>query len=190
MRLLLPAAAVLVPCAVLATTMSTWPVATTPPLMPGDEVSAERGHFIVVGGGPNGAGSACFSCHGLRGQGDAGGAFPRLAGIDVQYLARQMEDYASGTRPNAVMSPIAQALSRADRRAVSVYYAGLPAGGPTVGPATVADARSVQWGATLYAQGSAERGIQACANCHGPNGQGLNRMNPPIAGQPASYVEA
>ena len=57
-------------------------------------------------------------------------------------------------------------------------------------PRTAADARSVQWGATLYAQGSAERGIQACANCHGPNGQGLNRMNPPIAGQPASYVEA
>ena len=48
----------------------------------------------------------------------------------------------------------------------------------------------VQRGATLYAQGSAERGIQACANCHGPGGRGLNRVNPPIAGQPASYVEA
>lgn len=177
MRSLLPVA-LLVPFAALAATMSTRPVETTPPLMPGEEVSAARGHFIVVGGGPNGAGSACFSCHGSQGQGDAGGAFPRLAGIGAQYLARRMEDYASGTRPNAVMTPIAQALSRADRRSVALYYAGLPAGGPTVGPATVADARSVQWGATLYAQGSAERGIQACANCHGPNGQGLEPHEP------------
>ncbi|WP_375293366.1 c-type cytochrome [Siccirubricoccus sp. G192] len=47
-----------------------------------------------------------------------------------------------------------------------------------------------QQGATLYAQGSAERGVQACANCHGPGGQGLNPIYPSIAGQPASYVEA
>ena len=38
--------------------------------------TAERGHAIDVGGGPGGAGAACFSCHGLQGQGDAGAAFP------------------------------------------------------------------------------------------------------------------
>lgn len=47
----------------------------------------------------------------------------------------------------------------------------------------------IQRGATLYVQGSAARGIQACANCHGPGGQGLNRVYPSIAGQPLSYVE-
>ena len=57
-----------------------------------DQPSAERGHAIAVGGGPGGAGAACFSCHGLQGQGDGGAAFPRLAGLDAQYLARQMAD--------------------------------------------------------------------------------------------------
>lgn len=57
-----------------------------------ETVSSARGHLIVVGGGPGGAGAACFSCHGLQGDGDAGGAFPRLAGLDVHYLAKQMDD--------------------------------------------------------------------------------------------------
>jgi cytochrome c553 len=171
--------------------MSTWPVETTPPSRRGQEVSAARGHLIAVGGGPGGAGAACFSCHGLQGQGDAGGAFPRLAGLDARYLARQMEDYATGARPNAVMTPIARALGQADRLSVALYYAGLPTGAPRIRPAAAAaDARLVQWGATLYAQGSAERGIQACANCHGPGGRGVNQVYPAVAGQPASYIEA
>ena len=188
-RLLLPAAILLVPCAALAATMSTWPVETVPPLRRGEEVSPARGHLIAVGGGPGGAGAACFSCHGLQGQGDAGGAFPRLAGLDARYLARQMEDYASSARPNAVMSPISHALSQTDRQSAALYYAGLPAGAPGWRPAT-ADARLVQQGAVLYAQGSAERGFQACANCHGPGGRGLNPVYPAIAGQPASYLKA
>jgi len=169
--------------------MSTWPVETVAPFRPSEEVSAARGHLIAVGGGPGGAGAACFACHGLQGQGDAGGAFPRLAGLDVHYLARQMEDYASGARPNAAMSPIARALSPADRRSVALYYAELQADSPRVQVAAAAS-RLVQRGATLYAQGSAERGVQACANCHGPGGRGLNPAYPAIAGQPASYVAA
>ena len=63
------------------------------------------------------------------------------------------------------MTPIAQQLSPADHQSVALYYAGLPAKTPVM-PAAAVDGRLIQWGATLYAQGSAERGIQACANCH------------------------
>jgi len=154
-----------------------------------ETVSRARGHLIAVGGGPGGAGTACFSCHGLQGQGDAGGAFPRLAGLDAHYLARQMDDYTTGARSNAVMTPIAQQLSPADRQSVALYYAGLSVQAPLPGATAAADASLLQRGATLYAQGSAARGIQACANCHGPGGRGLNRVYPSIAGQPWSYVE-
>jgi cytochrome c553 len=154
-----------------------------------DQPSAGRGHAIAVGGGPGGAGAACFSCHGLQGQGDAGAAFPRLASLDAQYLAKQMADYASGLRPNAVMTPIAQQLDPADHQSVALYYAGLPAQASVI-PAAAIDGRLVQWGGILYAQGSADRGIPACANCHGPDGRGLSGLYPSIAGQPAAYVEA
>jgi cytochrome c553 len=154
-----------------------------------DRPSAERGQVIAMGGGPAGAGAACFSCHGLQGQGDTGGAFPRLAGLDAQYLAKQMADYASGTRPNPVMTPIAEQLSPTDHQSVGLYYAGLPAQA-AVAPASASEPGLVQWGGTLYAVGSAERGIPACANCHGPGGRGLNALYPSIAGQPAAYVDA
>jgi cytochrome c553 len=159
------------------------------PLSSLETPSVAQGQLIAVGGGPGGAGAACFSCHGLQGQGDAGGAFPRLAGLDAHYLAKQMEDYASGARPDGVMAPISQRLTQADRESVALYYAGLPPQAPQVGAAAGADASSIQRGATLYAQGSAEHGIQACANCHGPGGRGLNRVYPSIAGQPLSYIE-
>ena len=152
-----------------------------------ETASVAQGHLIAVGGGPGGAGAACFSCHGLQGQGDAGGAFPRLAGLDAHYLAKQMDDYVSGTRADGVMTPISQQLSQADRQSVALYYAGLSAQAPLSGAAS--DASLIQRGAILYAQGSAEHGIQACANCHGPGGRGLNRVYPSIAGQPVSYVE-
>jgi hypothetical protein len=47
--------------------------------------SVAHGQLIAVGGGPGGVGAACFSCHGLQGQGDAGGAFQRLAGLDAHF---------------------------------------------------------------------------------------------------------
>jgi cytochrome c553 len=151
--------------------------------------SVAHGQLIAVGGGPGGAGVACFSCHGLQGQGDAGGAFPRLAGLDAHYLAKQMDDYASGARSDAVMTPISQQLTQPDRQSVALYYAGLSAQAPPSGSAAASDASLIQRGAILYAQGSAAHGIQACANCHGPGGRGLNRVYPSIAGQPLPYVE-
>jgi cytochrome c553 len=88
-----------------------------------------------------------------------------------------------------MMTPISQQLTHADRQSVALYYAGLSAQAPQVASAATADASLIQRGATLYAQGSAEHGIQACANCHGPGGRGLSRVYPSIAGQPMPYVE-
>ena len=153
-----------------------------------ETASVAQGQLIAVGGGPGGAGAACFSCQGLQGQGDAGAAFPRLAGLDAHYLAKQLDDYASGARADAVMTPISQQLAQADRQSVALYCAGLSPQVPQVG-APGADASLIQRGATLYAQGSAEHGIQACANCHGPSGRGLSCVYRSIAGQPPSYAE-
>jgi cytochrome c553 len=90
--------------------------------------SGPRGHLIAVGGGPGGAGTACFSCHGLQGQGDAGGAFPRLVGLDAHYLAKQLDDYASRGRSDPVMTPISQQLSPGEVMAVvqTAMLAGTP----------------------------------------------------------------
>ena len=66
----------------------------------------------------SGSGSiiACASCHGSDGGGQA--SFPRLAGMNAAYMLKQLGDFASGSRANAVMQPIAKALAPADRVAI------------------------------------------------------------------------
>ena len=42
------------------------------------------------------------------------------------YLQRQLDDFASGTRDNPVMKPVATALSEAKRKALAEYYSKMP----------------------------------------------------------------
>lgn len=147
-----------------------------------------RGRLIVMGGGPGGSGAACVTCHGATGGGDSSGAFPRLAQLPAWYMYKQLGDYAGETRPNPIMTPIAQQLSAADREAVSVFYA-LSQAEPQP-PQTRAETNALQWGAALNAVGSAERGIPGCANCHGAEGEGIAPSVPNLAGQHAAYIAA
>lgn len=145
-----------------------------------DRAFSATGEVIAMSGGAGGAANACFSCHGLKGQGD-GNAAPRLAGLDVGYLQKQMEDYASGLRQDDLMTRVSKALDQQSRRAVAAYYAGLPVpAAPTI-PSAPAPA--------VYSQGDPSRGVVACAACHGDQGQGTGRGgNPQIAGQPFAYT--
>lgn len=129
--------------------------------------------------------AACATCHGKDGGGQA--SFPRLAGMNASYLLKQLQDFAAGRRANAVMQPIAQALSPADRAAMARYYAALPV--PTTsadtGPPGAGDP-----GARLATRGRWSDGIPACVQCHGPGGVGVGEHFPAIAGQPAGYLAA
>lgn len=145
-----------------------------------DRAFTADGKIIAMSGGAGGAGNACFTCHGLDGQGD-GVAVPRLAGLDAGYLQKQMEDYASGIRPDDAMSRIARRLDAGDRRSVSAYYAALPA------PAS-ATASTAGPAPAIYLTGDPSRGIMACAACHGAMGQGGGGGNPQIAAQPWAYT--
>lgn len=134
------------------------------------------GELIAYGGGPGGARDACFTCHGLKGEGDA--ATPRLSGLNAGYLFKQLNDYAGERRNDGAMSPIAARLSEAERRAVAEYYAER---------AFEIDAARVP-PPPVYAEGSPERGVRACAECHGDEGEGAGLGNPAIAGQPREYT--
>lgn len=144
--------------------------------------SADRftvtGELIAFGGGDAGAQNACFTCHGLDGQGDGAGT-PRLAGLDVGYLQRQLDDYASGRRRHPEMGYIAARLGSPDRQRVSAYYAGLEFQ-PRPGPARPAP--------RLYVAGDPARGLPACAACHGLRGEGSGPANPALGAQPAAYL--
>lgn len=128
----------------------------------------------------------CQSCHGVDGAGQAAAGYPRLAGLDATYLRRQLDDFASGARDNPVMKPTATALSAAEREAMADYYGKLP---PPVVPSGRAPAGDGA-GALLATRGRWSKQVPACEQCHGPGGVGVGANFPPLAGQPAAYIEA
>lgn len=142
-----------------------------------------------------GAAPACQSCHGPAGEGIAQAGFPRLAGLGAAYLQRQLVAFADGTRVSDAMLPIAQALSDADRAAVSAYYAALP--GPAASAAALPSASasahaaapaSASVGAALATRGRWADKLPACDQCHGPGGRGVGPDFPALAGQSATYL--
>lgn len=136
----------------------------------GNPAFRATGEVIALSGGDGGARNACATCHSLKGEGD-GSTVPRLAGLDAGYLHRQLDDYANGRREHAQMRAIVRRLSGDDRARVAAYYAGLPATG-------------------LSLASTSEPYDRLCASCHGPLGEGKGPGNPPLAGQPASYITA
>jgi cytochrome c553 len=137
-----------------------------------------------------GAGSTapCISCHGPAGAGVAASDFPRIAGYSEYYLRKQLQDFHSGRRKQAVMQPMAYGLDDQQIADVSAYYASLPTP-PFPAPPPV-DAKVLAAGEALAERGDAERQIVACANCHGPLGIGLPPAIPSLAGQTSGYISA
>ena len=128
----------------------------------------------------------CQACHGARGEGMATVNAPSIAGQSAHYIQKQLRDFASGARENLIMGGIAKSLSSADRAKVAAYYASLPV--PPVarnaGPSATVAAR----GHELAVQGVEAKHVQACDNCHGPEGSGVAPSGPYLAGQMASYL--
>ena len=149
--------------------------------------SAADGEKIFTQGGSNPAATACASCHGPQAHGLGAAGFPALAGTSSVYLAKQLHDFRSGSRANAVMQPIAAALSEAEIAAVAATLAAMP--GPTVKPTSRADAVAGP-GAELALRGAWDRNIPECVACHGPGGEGMGTTFPPLAGQSPEYLAA
>ncbi len=156
------------------------------PLLAAPLRADDLGARIATQGAAPGA-VACATCHGQNGGGDEGGAFPRLAGLDAAYLARQLRAFQSGGRTNPVMAPMAQPLTEPEIAAVSAYYAALP-------PVTHARAPSEQsaaLGQELASVGDwGNRALPACGQCHAADGLGYGEVFPPLAGQVYSYLVA
>jgi cytochrome c553 len=148
----------------------------------GRQLDAKHGAVIVAQGTSAGA-PPCAQCHAFNGVSDASGAFPRLAGQSAYYLASQLQDFASGVRASAIMSPIAKALSPDDIADVTAYFAGVNA--PFL-PLKAPNPALVQRGEELAKAGGPDK--LHCDNCHGPGGSGEPPVIPYLAGQYAHYI--
>ncbi len=125
----------------------------------------------------------CIGCHGVGGN-SVVPAFPKLAGQNEDYLLKQLQDFKSGARVDAIMLSIVAPLSDADMANLAAYYA---AQKTTIG--TTKEGANIALGQSIYRGGKKASNVTACIACHGPQGKGIPSAGfPALASQHASYI--
>ena len=113
---------------------------------------------------------ACVACHQEDGNGRDNGAsadaWPRLAGMNAEYLATQLAAYKKGERRAPSMKPFSMMLDDSKAADIAAYYAKL-----------------------LAEPGDASKEINPGTECHGANNRGDGKI-PAITAQPAPYLRA
>ncbi|SMN01971.1 Cytochrome c4 [uncultured Candidatus Thioglobus sp.] len=125
----------------------------------------------------------CISCHGVGGNAIVP-TFPKLAGQNEGYLLKQLKDFKSGKRVDAIMLGIVAVLTEADMENLSAYYAAQTLTKNAVNPAV-----SLELGKKIYRGGKKSTSVTACIACHGPRGRGIPSAGfPALSSQHATYV--
>lgn len=160
--------------------------AAAPVATPAPAAETPSGEAVTFGDAKAGEAKAavCGACHGADGN-PTDKQYPKLAGQNEAYIARQLELFKTQKRQNPIMLGFAATLSAQDMHDVGAYFAGkssLPG---------VADEALIERGQALYRGGDAHLGVPACMACHGPDGRGMAGSGfPQLAGQWTDYVAA
>ena len=126
--------------------------------------------------------TVCAACHGVDGN-SVVSMYPKLAAQHPEYLQKQLSNFKSGERKNAVMSAMAAPLSDADMQALANYFSSQQA---RAGAAKSNGKGSL--GEKIYKGGIAANNVPACTSCHGANGAGIPSQFPRLSGQHAEYT--
>ncbi len=145
---------------------------------------ANKGGTLYTNGDASRGVMACVACHGSAGNSTIT-VNPKLAGQHAAYLQKQLHDFTTPARNNAVMTGISKALTEEDMRNIAAY---LEQQKPAPGAAK--NKEIIELGKKIYRGGIAEKNVPACAGCHSPNGAGIPAQFARVAGQHQDYTVA
>lgn len=128
--------------------------------------------------------AVCAACHGADGNSGTP-VNPKLAQQHPEYLVKQLQEFKSGVRKNAIMQGFASQLTDADMKNIAFW-----ATTQKSKPGFAKDKELVALGERIYRGGVADRQIAACAGCHNPTGAGNPVQYPRLGGQHADYTAA
>lgn len=127
--------------------------------------------------------ASCQACHLADGNRGAP-ANPILQGQHPEYIVKQLQEFKSGKRKNAIMQGMAAPLSDEDMKHIAAFYAGKQAK-----PGAAKNKDTIALGEQIWRGGIQSKLVPACAGCHSPNGAGIPSQYPRLAGQHAEYTE-
>jgi cytochrome c553 len=125
---------------------------------------------------------ACAACHGPDGNSMIP-SNPSLAQQHGDYIAKQLAEFKSGTRANAIMAGMAAGLSPEAMSDLGAYFEQ-----QKLRHAGARDRELAAKGRQLYRGGDPARAIPACSSCHSPTGAGMPAQYPRLGGQHAEYT--
>jgi cytochrome c553 len=151
------------------------PVLVEPPLPPPDSMAAR-----VL---------ACTACHGPQGRATPDGYFPRIAGKPAGYLYRQLQNFQQGRRSYPAMNRLIEFLPDDYLREMAAHFASLEL---PYAPAVAArqPAAVLARGEHLALRGDTQRGLPACAACHGQRLLGTGEDIPGLLGLSRDYLNS
>jgi cytochrome c553 len=126
--------------------------------------------------------TVCVACHTEDGN-SVVPVFPKIAGLQEAYIAKQLQDFMSGKRKSDIMGPIVSQLKPEDVLPLATYFSQQKL---KVGEAD--DKALAGAGKVLFNDGNEETGVPACVGCHQPKGAGFG-IYPRIGGQHVDYVK-
>jgi len=109
--------------------------------------------------------ATCMACHGMDGN-SLSPEWPNLASQHPAYIERQIKAFKSGERQNDLMSPMAMIVTDEDAADLAAFFSSQKVRGGETDPAKLA------LGERVYRAGNVQKGVMACAGCHGPTGLG------------------
>ena len=127
---------------------------------------------------------ACVSCHGAAGNSTIA-ANPKLAGQIENYVHKQLVDFTGSDRNQPVMTTYAKMLTPEEKKNVAAYLAV-----QKQKPGAAKNKDTLDLGKKIYRGGIADKGVAACASCHGATGAGMPIQYPRLAGQHQDYTVA
>ncbi|MFP5380947.1 MAG: c-type cytochrome [Gammaproteobacteria bacterium] len=122
----------------------------------------------------------CHLCHGKDGE-NSNAVYPRLAGQNAAYIAKQLGDFKNGRR-KGTMTAMVTDLNEAEMVALGKYFSSKPTKAHRVSEPELAAV-----GQYLYHNGNKWSGLASCASCHGAEAAGSETL-PRLAGQHARYL--
>lgn len=136
--------------------------------------------------------AACAICHGDRGQGAVGAEYyPHLAGKPAGYLLSQMKGFRDGRRHYPQMIYLMQFMDDAYLADIAAWYAAQPAHSERGAAETLKlDEASEARVHKLIYEGEPEKGLPACARCHGDALTGTEPGVPSLLSLPPDYIIA
>jgi cytochrome c553 len=158
--------------------------AAAPAAAPVVKADPARGGALYDAGDPARGLPACVSCHGAAGNSSIV-ANPKLSGQFASYTHKQLVDFTTPNRQQPIMTTYAKMLTDAEKKDIAAWLAA-----QVHKPGAAKNKDTVELGRKIYRGGIAERGVAACASCHGANASGIPAQYPRLAGQHQDYTTA